>query len=42
MNRSARYGSKNSRPHILPKKRAVNIDEISDLILARHMLKAKK
>ena len=42
MHRSARYGSKNSRPYILPKKRAVNIDEISDLILARHMLKAKK
>ena len=42
MNKSARYGSKNSRPYILPKKRAINIDEVSDLILARHMLKTKK
>jgi len=42
MNESERYGSNNSRPYVLPMKRAVNIDEASDLILAEHMLKSKK
>lgn len=42
MNKSERYGSNNSRPYVLPKKRAVNIDEASDLVLAEHMLKLKK
>lgn len=41
MNKSERYGSNNSRPYVLPLKRAVNIDEASDLIVAKHMLKTK-
>ena len=34
-----RYGSSNSRPYILPEKRAVNIDSIADLYAAEKMIK---
>ena len=34
-----RYGSSNSRPYILPEKRAVNIDSISDLYAAEKIIK---
>jgi len=34
-----RYGSKNSRPYILPYKRAINIDNEQDLQLAKILLK---
>ena len=34
-----RYGSKNSRPYILPKSRSVNIDSEIDFILAKKLIK---
>jgi len=34
-----RYGSRNSRPYILPEERAVNIDTIADLYAAEKMIK---
>ena len=34
-----RYGSRNSRPYILPQERAVNIDTIADLYAAEKMIK---
>jgi len=37
-----RYGSKNSRPYILPNSRAINIDDILDFYLAEKMLKSHK
>ena len=38
MYKSKRYGSKNSRPYILPDKRAINIDTRQDLLLAEQLL----
>ena len=35
---SRRYGSVNSRPHILPQERAVNIDSEIDFLLAEVMI----
>lgn len=37
--RGVRYGSKNSRPYIMPAERSVNIDNEIDLILAEILLK---
>ena len=39
MKKNQRYGSKNSRPYILPEKRAINIDNEIDFLLAELMLK---
>ena len=36
-----RYGTKNSRPYILPENRSVNIDTHNDLVLAGVILKNK-
>lgn len=33
-----RYGSKNSRPYILPKSRSINIDSENDLLIAKKLL----
>ena len=33
-----RYGSKNSRPHILPENRAINIDTLADLYAAEKII----
>ena len=38
----ARYGSKNSRPYILPEERAINIDTENDFIIAEHIIKKLK
>ena len=40
MKKNARYGSKNSRPYILPQERALNIDTKTDLLLAKEILKS--
>ena len=37
-----RYGSKNSRPYILPEQRAINIDNPSDIKLAEMLIKNEK
>ena len=34
-----RYGSKNSRPYILPDSRSINLDTPIDFLVAEHMLK---
>ena len=39
MNKSRRYGSKNSRPYILPPNKVINIDEEIDFLTAELMLK---
>ena len=39
MNKSRRYGSKNSRPYILSPNRVINIDEEIDFLTAELMLK---
>ena len=36
-----RYGTKNSRPYVLPDKRSINIDGYKDLILAEIIIKNK-
>lgn len=38
MDKGLRYGTKNSRPYILPEERSVNIDSEKDFILAEHMM----
>lgn len=42
MKKSKRYGSKNSRPYILRSEKTVNIDSLSDFILAEHIMKNAK
>ncbi len=42
MKKSLRYGTKNSRPYILPENRSVNIDTHNDFVLAGIILKNKK
>ena len=39
MKKNRRYGLNNSRPYILPSKRAINIDSNLDLIVAKELLK---
>ena len=39
MKKGLRYGTKNSRPYILPNKRAINIDNENDFIVAEHLIK---
>jgi CMP-N-acetylneuraminic acid synthetase len=34
-----RYGSKNSRPYILPESRAINVDNNIDFIVAAQIIK---
>ena len=41
MKKNARYGSKNSRPYILPQDKALNIDTKIDLLIAKQVLKDK-
>ena len=36
-----RYGSKKSLGYILPDERFINIDQMRDLQIAKHMLKGK-
>ena len=36
-----RYGSENSRPYILPKERAINIDTEIDFTIAELMIRKK-
>lgn len=38
MNHSQRYGSKNSRPYILPPERSINIDSENDFLLAELLI----
>lgn len=42
MNKKKRYGSKNSRPYILPEERTINIDNILDFYVAEKKLKMLK
>lgn len=42
INKKKRYGSKNSRPYILPDSRAINIDTIYDFFVAEQILKNEK
>ena len=35
-----RYGTKNSRPYILPDKRSINIDNENDFIVAQNLIKS--
>ncbi len=42
MKKSKRYGSKNSRPYILKSEKTVNIDSLSDFILAEYIMKNAK
>lgn len=42
MNSGRRYGSKNSRPYILPTDRAVNIDSEIDFLVAEFLLKKRE
>ena len=39
MKKGLRYGTKNSRPYILPNKRAINIDNENDFIVAENLIK---
>lgn len=41
MQKNRRYGSKNSRPYILPNSRAINIDNEFDLAAAESLIKHK-
>ena len=41
MNKNQRYGSKNSRPYILPDNRVINIDREIDFLTAEAMMKNK-
>ena len=34
-----RYGTKNSRPYVMPKHKSVNIDNELDLIMAKQLIK---
>lgn len=42
MNRNKRYGSKNSRPYILPQSRVINIDNEIDFFTAEVMMNKNK
>ena len=42
MKKGLRYGTKNSRPYILPNKRAINIDNENDFIVAQNLIKNSK
>lgn len=37
-----RYGTKNSRPYVMPEARSINIDSPIDFILAEHLMKNDK
>tara|TARA_B100000035_G_scaffold24325_1_gene19111 strand:+ start:72 stop:776 length:705 start_codon:yes stop_codon:yes gene_type:complete len=39
MKKGLRYGTKNSRPYILPDKRSINIDNENDFIVAQNLIK---
>lgn len=39
MKKNKRYGSINSRPYILPEKRAINIDSYHDFLIAKELYK---
>ena len=41
MKNNKRYGSRNSRPYILPPERAINIDNEIDVIVAEQLLLKK-
>ena len=39
MKKGLRYGTKNSRPYVLPDKRSINIDNENDFIVAQNLIK---
>ena len=42
MKKGLRYGTKNSRPYILPSDRSINIDNVNDFYVAEKLLLKSK